>query len=918
VLAKFFSSEQRTAQRYIKQLRQSDADQRLTLLAQMRQAQDSGELQPVPAPLKQFLNEQLAAEDNIEVKVALVAWIDDLDALASLLTSDLTVHAAAKRIVELDPKNSDLINDPRVIIERIANASPNQVHALVDLAKTPEQLATLAIRAHAQDQPHVLNQPMLCTEKGLIALEKHSRGHNKACHKHAREHLDAIKTARRAQEQALQRLQELDETIAKTLAKHAEERADLATLLQHKTRLKLLSDNRQLAMEALQKASHTLRQLDVDSPPTNTPENPLASIDLSTPSPADDPYQLVVSELEQFFGKPEEMSTDPNTAMEVLQKVHKQWLGINVDYVASDEQQRTFQRLSGQLEQYAKKLLVLSESEVDISLVANALTSEEIAQAPVSLIQQRQRWLKSTSKIINKLAWPQHLPEPQQLTAAKQTLLRLQTEVTQLLEQQSKSRALIKENVQSAKDALAQGQLKQGTQHLAQARKLQKLGYRERDKEIAQLSAELGEMNDWQNFATEPKRQELLTKLQAIVDTPLAPTDQADRLKQLRQSWNDLGRLRRNEQSLQRHFDDLAEQAFAPCKAHFSDQAAQRTANLQQRRQLCAQLGEFLAQADWQQTELKKLESISRQARAEWQSHYPCDHRKLKPVEKQFEALQEQLHDHIRQSKNQNLELKQQLVNQAQALAELDSDNEATGQAKLLQQRWQQIGPAPRKEDQRAWQAFRSACDQVFKRRAEAYQADKAALAAQLAAVNSALDELEQHSEADDLGELRQRFQAIEEQAAVCKIDAKTRKRMNAAEQLIKDRAKAQRRAQQAQRLEQWQNWDIQVSEAEQTNSAIEVPHAIFSQRCTGQPQTEDLHRLTLEAEIAADLPSPKADQQQRMALQIELINQGLSNMQLVDSQQLIERWCASGPKTAADAPLRTRFFAALAQRQGR
>ena len=48
----------------------------------MRQAQDSGELQSVPAPLKQFLNEQLAAEDNAEVKVALVAWIDDLDALS--------------------------------------------------------------------------------------------------------------------------------------------------------------------------------------------------------------------------------------------------------------------------------------------------------------------------------------------------------------------------------------------------------------------------------------------------------------------------------------------------------------------------------------------------------------------------------------------------------------------------------------------------------------------------------------------------------------------------------------------------------------------------------------------------------------------------------------------------------------------
>ena len=106
---------------------------------------------------------------------------------------------------------------------------------------------------------------MLRSEKGLIALEKYSRGHNKACHKHARAGIDAIKSARRAKDEALQRLQELDDTIVKTLGKHTDERPDLATLLQHKTRLKLLSENRQLATEALQKASQTLRQLDVDS-----------------------------------------------------------------------------------------------------------------------------------------------------------------------------------------------------------------------------------------------------------------------------------------------------------------------------------------------------------------------------------------------------------------------------------------------------------------------------------------------------------------------------------------------------------------------------------------------------------------------------------------------------------------------------
>jgi hypothetical protein len=56
-------------------------------------------------------------------------------------------------------------------------------------------------------------------------------------------------------------------------------------------------------------------------------------------------------------------------------------------------------------------------------------------------------------------------------------------------------------------------------------------------------------------------------------------------------------------------------------------------------------------------------------------------------------------------------------------------------------------------------------------------------------------------------------------------------------------------------------------------------------------------------------------DQQARMTLQVELINKGLNNLTLIDNKELIERWCASGPKAASDDSLRSRFFNALAQR---
>ena len=72
---------------------------------------------------------------------------------------------------------------------------------------------------------------------------------------------------------------------------------------------------------------------------------------------------------------------------------------------------------------------------------------------------------------------------------------------------------------------------------------------------------------------------------------------------------------------------------------------------------------------------------------------------------------------------------------------------------------------------------------------------------------------------------------------------------------------------------------------------------------------------LVLEAEIAADQPSPSADQTARMALQIELMNAGRRDLGAEDYRDLLRRWCAAGPKDETANALRERFFAAIARR---
>ncbi len=66
-----------------------------------------------------------------------------------------------------------------------------------------------------------------------------------------------------------------------------------------------------------------------------------------------------------------------------------------------------------------------------------------------------------------------------------------------------------------------------------------------------------------------------------------------------------------------------------------------------------------------------------------------------------------------------NLQLKNELCIQAEALQE-SSDWKTTSDALIkLQKEWKDIGPVPRKQSEKTWKRFRKACDHFFNRKAE-------------------------------------------------------------------------------------------------------------------------------------------------------------------------------------------------------
>jgi hypothetical protein len=69
-----------------------------------------------------------------------------------------------------------------------------------------------------------------------------------------------------------------------------------------------------------------------------------------------------------------------------------------------------------------------------------------------------------------------------------------------------------------------------------------------------------------------------------------------------------------------------------------------------------------------------------------------------------------------------NLKEKEDIVVEAEALMESSEWKETTNKLISLQKNWKEIGPVPRRDSDRLWKKFRSACDLFFARKSEYYK----------------------------------------------------------------------------------------------------------------------------------------------------------------------------------------------------
>ena len=196
-------------------------------------------------------------------------------------------------------------------------------------------------------------------------------------------------------------------------------------------------------------------------------------------------------------------------------------------------------------------------------------------------------------------------------------------------------------------------------------------------------------------------------------------------LQKLHEQWKEYGPVAKEKrEEIWDRFKAATSVINKKYQAHFEGLKAQQEENLEKKKVLCEKLEEIAEReikntADWNQLS-KEIESLQ----AEWRTIGFATKKENQKIYVRFRAacdkFFERKREHyttIKDSMSANLEKKQAIIEQAEALKSSTEWKKTADQLIALQKQWKEIGAVPRKKSEQLWKRFRAACDEFFANR---------------------------------------------------------------------------------------------------------------------------------------------------------------------------------------------------------
>ena len=238
------------------------------------------------------------------------------------------------------------------------------------------------------------------------------------------------------------------------------------------------------------------------------------------------------------------------------------------------------------------------------------------------------------------------------------------------------------------------------------------------------LNARLQSLRDWRRWGSGQAREELLAHVEALPDLETDPEKLAKAIRTARGAWQRMDKAGdRPDEGVWERFDQACTRAYAPCAQHFEAKAKERDAHLRTREAVLTDLEDLARQVDSKTPDWKALDRKLRDLKRRWREAGTVGRKDWKRIEALYKERLVPFEEPIREEQARNLAERKRLIEQVEALKEEPDLQQALEETKRAQRAWSVTVPQGRKREQKLWERFRAACDQVFERRKQEREA---------------------------------------------------------------------------------------------------------------------------------------------------------------------------------------------------
>jgi hypothetical protein len=220
---------------------------------------------------------------------------------------------------------------------------------------------------------------------------------------------------------------------------------------------------------------------------------------------------------------------------------------------------------------------------------------------------------------------------------------------------------------------------------------------------------------EWQSWNNKTKKEELCIVVESLKEEH-DMHQVSSKLKECQAAWRELGPVHKKySQKLWSRFKSSCDENYERCRVFYAELDQKRLESLAIKEELCVRAEEHVASTKWQDSS-----EILQGLQKEWKEAGPAVRKKEQVVYKRFKKACDQFFERRNAfyaeqdtGRKDNLLAKEKLCQELEAL--LQEPNEEHGNViQEFQKTWKEIGPAPRKDDQKIWKRFRAACDSHY------------------------------------------------------------------------------------------------------------------------------------------------------------------------------------------------------------